>query len=376
MSKLGSAVIHELGLRYPHAGSWRADVVLTTSELPTAETTLTIGDLTLQKGGVMRAGLDPGNRARVVVVGGLGWHSLVEQPISFQSDGGVRLSSVLSEIAKRAKQTIEQPADSTIGSHYECVASRPGEPVRWIDVLDALARDGYVAPWRVDPDGVTRFGVRAAAEVKARATVLHADAEAGVITYGLDDPATFLPGNTIDGRLIHSLELRETSGRLEADVYTSAQSAIPDVRELVRRLVANAFRDALRTYVVSTVHGDGRLDLAPPPDAKHLPELKNVEQWCMGGIKYTPSPGDEVMVAFRDERRTRPIAVAFKLSSSTFAEVARKGDSVHVLLPPGIFDGIMIVAGVPTPANGVLTYPTGSTQGIIQTGSSKVRSVG
>lgn len=372
MSKLGDAVIHEVtSLRYPRAGSWRAAVTLTTSDLPSGEVTLTVGDLTL-KGAVLRAGLDPGHRARVVVVGGRGWHDLVTSPISFQSDGGIRLSTVLSEIAKRAKETIEQPQDNTIGSHYECVASRPGEPVRWIDVLEELARDGHVAPWRVDPDGVTRFGPRPVVEVKARATVMNEDSEAGVITYGLDDPAPFLPGHTVEGRIIHSVEFRETSGRLEADVYTKAPEAIPDLREQIRRMVASAFSDAIRTYIVASVHGDGRLDLTPPPDASHLPEMKNVEQWCMGGLKYDPSPGDEVMVMFRDKRKTRPIAIAFKLSDSTFAEVARKGDSVHVLLPPAIFNGVIGVV----PSNGVLTFPTGSTQGTIQTGSSKVRSVG
>src|SRR5262249_10256066 len=155
----------------------------------------------------------------VIIVWGLGWKALVTAPISFQSDAGVRLSTVLDAVARGAGMAIEQPTDATIGDYYEIVASRPGEPVRWMDVLADLVRAGHVAPWRVDPDGVTRFGARQAAKVTARATVVRRDASDGSITIGLDAPAQFLPGNTLDdGTTIARVKIRETAGKLEADV--------------------------------------------------------------------------------------------------------------------------------------------------------------
>ncbi len=367
MSKLGDSVIHQWRLRLPPAGAWYADVTLQNGERPMGKVVITSADLALH-GAVLRSDFDPGLRARAVVVGGIGWQSLVTSPISFQSDGGVRLSTVLSELSKRTGEPIEQPADNTIGSYYECVASRPGEPVRYIDVLDALTRDGHVAAWRVDPDGVTRFGPRTPAEVTARATVLRNDGALGITTYGLDNPASFLPGNTINGIPIGSVDLRESSGHIEADVTTTAAAAAPDIRELVRRMVANAFEDAIRTYTVASVHGDGRMDLAPPADAPHLPEMRNVDQWCMGGIKYKPSVGDEVIVGFGDKRKTRPMVIGFKLGAGPFPEIARKGDSVHVLLPPGVFSGTINGA----PASGMVVFPSMSTQGSIEVGSTKL----
>ncbi len=99
--------------------------------------------------------------------------------------------------------------------------------------------------------------------------------------------------------------------------------------------------------------------------------MKNVEQWCMGGLKFKAEAGDEVLVAFRDERKARPVAFAFKMSTKTFHPVARSGDAVHVLLPPATFTGV--IGG--SPATGVLTFTTGSTEGTIEAGSSQVESI-
>lgn len=367
MSTLGASRVAEVEALLPRSGSWHADVTLDGGDLPSGIVVLTIGDLVLNGGTVQRAEYDAADKPHAVIFGGAGWHGLISKPISFQSDGGVRLSTVLSAIARGAGQTIEQPTDATIGDYYECIAARPGEPVRWSDALAELVRAGHVAPWRVDPDGVTRFGARPATAVTARATVLSIDAAVGKTTYGVDAPAQFLPGHTVSGAAVSRVVIRETSGKLELDVYASEPVGTPTIKDMLRRMVADAFGDSVRSYTVSALHGDGRLDLAPLPDATHLPEMKNVEQWVIGGILWKPSPGDECIVVFRDTRRTRPIAIGFKLGSGPFPLAARAGDTVKVLLPPAVFTGLIGV----TPASGVLTYPTGYTLGTIETSSSK-----
>lgn len=92
-------------------------------------------------------------------------------------------------------------------------------------------------------------------------------------------------------------------------------AATPTLRELVLRIVAEAFPALVygvpRTYVVQSVRSDGRLDLSPPPDAVALPELVNVEPWCLNGAVVTPTPGTEVVVVFRDASPSRPVVVGY-----------------------------------------------------------------
>lgn len=372
MSTLGTTHITKLTAKFPGSGGWHTEVELEGGAVPSGAVILKIGNLVLS-GDVLRAKEDNPGKPRAVVVGGIGWQNLITSPLSFQSDAGIRLSTVLDAFATGAGQRIEQPTDQTIGSYYECVASRPGEPVRWADALADLAQAGYVGPWRVDPDGVTRFGARPALAVTARATEISSDASIGRTTYGVDAPAEFLPGHTVAGSPIASSEIREEAGKLEVDVYTTEPKGAPSLRELVRRLVgsamASALQDAVRTYVVATVHADGRMDLLPLPDAQHLPEMRNVKPWVLGGVKYQPTEGEEVTVMFRDRRRTRPIVIGYELSEGPFAGLARLGDSVTVMLPPANFVGT--VSG--GPATGIVTWSPGQTMGTITTSSANTK---
>ncbi len=112
------------------------------------------------------------------------------------------------------------------------------------------------------------------------------------------------------------------------------------------------------------------MDLVAPGDAPHLPEMKNVEQWIMGGILMKPAAGDLVIVTFRDEKKTRPIVVGMKLGAGPFPALARVGDSVSVFFP-----ATMPVTGVLTPPGssfvGTLTVPSPGL-GMITIGSTKL----
>lgn len=318
MSTLDGAHLSALRLEIPLWGSPYADIILEGGALPVvgAKATLTVGTLVLV-GAIVQSNDDAPDKPHAVLVVGSGWDGLVTAPISYQSDGGVRLSTILTALSAAAGETIAQPPDVTVGNYYELVASRMGEPVRYRDALNELARAGVIAGWRADGDGVTRFAARAPAAITARATVLSQDAELGLTVVGLDDPATFLPGATLGGVPVARLVVRETSGKLEADVYAAEPAAAPTIRASILRIVASLFGDYARTMMVASVGGDGRLNLVPPPDAPHLPEMGNVEQWTLGGAVVTPIAGTEVLVLFRDERRTRPVVVAFGSGTPT-----------------------------------------------------------
>ncbi len=348
MTLLNQTQVQKWDLRRPKFGCWRADLLLTEgATLPSGRVTITCGTMTLT-GNVMRAGFDATDRPHVIVVGGLGWQGLVERPLSWQVDSGVRLNTVLKQLASLAHETIVLPQDMALGTHYELIASRPGEPVHLADALNNLVRHGYCPPWRVDDDGVTRFGERTSVAVTARATLLSANRGVGIQTYGIDDPAQFLPGNTIEGTPIERYDLREAEGKLEVDIY-STESALP-MRDMIHRIVAAELGDRCRTYRVAVCRADGRCDLVPPPDSPHLPELKNVEQWTVGGETFIAHDGDECVVEMRDERGTRPVITGFKrLSGSdptSFPPTARQGDLVQA---GGILQMVNFSSAIGTP---------------------------
>lgn len=370
MSNLSGAPIISLTLVIPKAGDWRADVVLDDGALPTGPVTLTIGDLSLA-GGVLRSDFDGASRPHAILAGALGWQNLVTSPISFNSAAGIRLATVLAELSRRSGQAIAQPTDRSIGDHFELGASRANEPVRYADALNDLVRAGFVQTWRVDPDGVTRFTPRTSTAVPptTRTTILRNDSTLGLFTYGLDSPGALLPGNTIDGIPIGKLVVREHAGKLEADVYSDDRAkSPPPLRELMRRIFPDSPEKRPDTYVINSVNSDGTLDLAPPADAPHLPELKNVEQWTSGGIRYEPLQGREVIVLYRDHNKTRPIAFGFELDVAPFAGIARLGDTVTVLLPPATFSGT--IGG--SPATGMVVWAT-QTTGTIVTSSARTK---
>ena len=219
MSKLGDLTVTRLELAYPRFGAWWADCLLAGETAPTGPATLVVGDLTLV-GSVLRSGLDATGKPHAVVVGGAGWEKALAAPLGYQADVGVRLKTVLTDLTARAGELMEQPADRALDLNFAAIASTPRVPVRLRDVLSALYRAGYVERWRIDPDGVLRFGARAGAPVTGRATVIRRNHALDKRVLGIDGPAQFLPGATVDGVTVQQLYVHETSGKLQAEVYS------------------------------------------------------------------------------------------------------------------------------------------------------------
>lgn len=341
MSTLGTQRTHRTSLHYPDSGGWRADVILESGASPAvgARLTLTLADLAcvgtvLTSGDDITGSATEHARPHAVVVGGIGWETALADPPHYQNDNGVRLSTILQDLARRAKsdalpggEPIELPPDLTIGDHWSCPTARPGEYLRVRDALAHLFEQGFVLPWRVDPDGVTRFGPRKGGAVTARATVLRRDLGVGLRVVGLDSPAAFLPGNTLEGAPIRRAVFLETAGALTADVWSDARLTF---RSRVLRIVSEAFPALVygypRTYIVEAVGGDGRLSLRPPADAPHLRALPKVEAWAPYGMRLTPAVGSRVVVGFRDANPARPFVLAYEPVASPGPALARVTD--------------------------------------------------
>lgn len=214
MSTLAGLAVEQLELAIPSKGSWRAEAILSASSAPTGKVALVVGDLELA-GTAERGGLDFADHPHLVVTGAPGWERVLEQPLSYQSDAGVRLRTVLQDLASLADEPIEQPVDANIGPHFVAVA---GVSLR--DVLAELRLRGHLEAWRVDADGVTRFGARAGADATEKGRVLKRNAALGTRRVGPESVAAFMPGNLIEGETIDRLVVRERSGRLEVVTWS------------------------------------------------------------------------------------------------------------------------------------------------------------
>lgn len=224
MSALGGKRIASLTCHFPPSGGWRAVVSLEVGGVPALGlTTLTIADLELV-GSVVLADEETPGVPRAVVYGGAGWRLPLPAPGgSYQSPGGVRLSTVLRDLAALADEPYVQPAETVIGQAFSWPASTPRARVTGRTVLSGLVAQGALTTWRVATDGNTRFDSwpsLGAADGKAR--VVNRNVAVGARRLGLDTVASaFLPGGTFEDVTIRRVIFTETSGELIAEVWAA-----------------------------------------------------------------------------------------------------------------------------------------------------------
>jgi len=212
-------------LHVPPAGGWYADLHLDATTLPAlGAATLTVGDLSLV-GTVTDSAFDDhptgGAKPRVVIEGGAGWARPLPREGRYEAAGGVRLLTVLRDLADLVGEPYDAPTDAPLPASYRWPASTPREPVTGADVLADLMARGAIPTWRVEPGGRTRFDAwpsLGAADAFGR--VMRRNLARGRRTVGLDNRvAAFLPGSTLEGVATRRLIVRETASKLEAEVY-------------------------------------------------------------------------------------------------------------------------------------------------------------
>jgi len=226
VSSLGTQQVLSATVNVPPSGAWMATVTLNASALPAlGATALTMGDLVLV-GAVIRADFDDhpgGGRVVAVACGGAGWRLPVTRAGDYASSGGVRLSTVLRDLAAMAGELYTPPADVSLGVAYAWQAHAPLAPVHGADVLGELVSRGYLATWRVEPfTGRTVFSTwPAIGAADGRGRIVDRAGSRGRRTVGLDvQVAAFLPGATLEGLTITRTVLQEDAGKLAAEVYT------------------------------------------------------------------------------------------------------------------------------------------------------------
>lgn len=223
MSTLRGKRIANVELHVPWAGAWWADVTLDVGAVVApGPAELRTGDLTLQ-GSVLsdQRGFDAPDQPSCVVTGGAGWRSLLTQAGEYSSPVGVRLSTVLRDLAALAGEPYESPPELLLGTAYGWTASRPGAPRRARSVLDELVQRGAIPTWRIAPSGVTTFSpwpAGAVADVAGRVTKRRLTE--GVRFVSLDTRvALFLPGGTLEGSIIRRVVIQDRGEALTAEIW-------------------------------------------------------------------------------------------------------------------------------------------------------------
>lgn len=202
----------------PSWGMASADAVMSDpSDIP-ATGSLVVGNLTLAVA-VVRTGGYAGSREVRFVGGAGGWRRQV-QPRAYRAQGGVKLSTVLSDVAKDCGEqvTVAASADRLLGGFY----------ARQRAAASRVLRQTVGTGWYVDPDGVTQVGERPAPTISSEKAVVEFDTAKGIAWVATDDIAAWQPGAlfsapTFEGtRAVTSVSIDMlNAGRLRLVVMTS-----------------------------------------------------------------------------------------------------------------------------------------------------------
>lgn len=304
LARLNGNPCSRVRAQVPAWGLWWADVDTTEPvELARGDAaTLTIADVTAV--GVVASGGVHAGRGAYRVIAGLGGWSLDVSRRAYANDLGVRVDGVIRDAARDVGEAVEGVPDTRVGPHYTRFAGLASR------VLHELAPQS----WRVDFDGVTRFGSRASTTYTGDAPRVHVDRRVGVVDLATEAIGDLVPGVVVDGMAPASdVEYVVTDSRLTVRVYASASSVTRRLLAFSRILEAlDPLRRYRGTYEFRVVTQSGeRLNLQPVRAATGLPDLANVPvRPGMAGLRADVTPGSLVLVTFADADPSRPCVVA------------------------------------------------------------------
>jgi hypothetical protein len=224
MSLLNDRRIQRVDLTWHRYGTARARVETIGGAVPAGPATLTIADLVMPGTVLPGRNGDNGPGAWVgIFETGAGWDTVLPATRPpYQVDAGVRLKSILTDLAVDCGMSVALPADASVGAHW-CRARRGGDdkPRTGRDELNLLVKRRHILRWWLDLLGVTRFDVRATGPVKATARVIDRHLDRGVRILGIESPLAFAPGGTFEGATIETLVVHEDGGSLTCETWTS-----------------------------------------------------------------------------------------------------------------------------------------------------------
>jgi hypothetical protein len=305
---LGGNPCTRMRLQRPSWGCWWLDSELVEpAELTAgARVTAQIADLTLQ--GTIVNGYARNGTAGYRVVGGAGgWgRSLPEK--SYQNDAGVKLSTVLGDVATAVGETLSGVPTARIAAHFARFAGSTRRPASWI--LNYFFPRG----WYVGDDGTTVIGQRSAAVYVGDGARVLVQPATNVIELDVEQIDNLAPGVTIDGSdPATDVELLLSGSKLRARVYAGASGATSRRMAAWAKLLDAHLPDYKYrgSYEFRVVSQDGeRFNLTPDLASIGLDDLELVPVRGPAGYRATVQEGELVMVTFVNAQADRPVIIA------------------------------------------------------------------
>jgi hypothetical protein len=212
--------------------------------------------------------------------------------------------------------------------------------------------------------------------------VLGFDPRSRVATLVVDDVGAVVIGSTLTERLdapqiVRELEITVGKDGIRVQAWCGG---LPEDRgnlagmivSIVERVLARKLFGKYR-YRVVKVGGDARLSLQAVRKGAGLPDLLPITVWPgFAAGEVNPREGSLALVEFLEGDRTLPAVTNF-MTEEGGAEIAYKGATVKVLTPPAVFQGTIVVGGVPSPAVGAVVWASAFTLGTIEVGSPRAK---
>lgn len=383
-------------LRMPARGAWVAEVDFEADPPAVGRCTLQIGSLTLS-GTVADAqsGAFGKQRKLRLVAGGGGWGTLAP-PRAYHNDAGVKAKLLAEDLAREAGEQLGDfaPAADRLGVDFV-----RNEGATCATILETVI--GAVS-WWVDDAGLTHAGERPTAPALASDAyqVLAYDPRERVVTLSLTDPSVLAIGSVIAGpslpapQTVREFQVQADASGVRVFAWCGADSrSAGRLSGLWRAVTARATEPLLLgLYLYRVVRmapgSQNRVSLQAVHRGSGLPDIEPVAQWPgMPGLRTDLAPGAEVLVAFIEGARTRPVVTHYAgaadegfvptgitIGGSTGQPCARQGDQVTVLLPPMVFVGTMTIPGSPPAAlTGTVSPTLQQAMGLITSGSPIVK---
>jgi hypothetical protein len=352
---LGDVPSSRARVQIPAFGLPFFDVELTEPTALEGDTSLSIGGLShacaVYSGGVAEG------KARYRCVAGAGGWGLKLPPAAYNDDAGVKVSSVMLDVASACGETLGGLPTTRLGPHF----ARPE--------MYAYQMLNYAFPraWYIDAAGVTQIGARPTGTYSGDATPVRIDLAVGVVELALDAlDAALVPGVSItlpDGTTTPpatDVEYEVTPDRLTCRVYWRPQRADKWVA------LFNACFPWLRwvgsfEYRVVTQEGE-RLNLQPARVATGMPDLARVPvRPGVSGFRSEVKLGELVLVEFADRDGSRPQVTNHDHADSPgwIPTLTEHGDETDFLASKEGLDAVQAALDDHINNYNTATYPTG-----------------
>lgn len=301
LATLNKFAVTRLLAQVPDWGCWWADVDLAEPEVLTGAAVLVLADKTLT-GTIVSGGAADGKAAYRIVGGAGGWGKTIARK-AYLNDAGMKASKAITDAANAAGETVEGLPTTRLGSHFvrlEGPASR---------VLHMLAPRA----WRVDFDGVTRFGARSSTTYTGDAARSRVDSRGAIVELATEVIGDLVPGVIVDGAApATDVEYQLDAKRLTVRVYSSPRTSrrLEALRRIIDALYPNLRYAGTYEFRVVTQTGE-RLNLQPVRAATGMPDLAGVPvRPGVSGARGNVTLGELVLVTFADADPSRPQVIA------------------------------------------------------------------